>query len=141
MGSESKEERQRRYDEAELKTRMEMKQRQERWEKRMSAPFLRALAKRVFALMLLMSLGFGIMELVRMGDEGYAVSPAGALGSVVLATALPALPLIGICIAQLARIKSGKCKEQAYLYKIFLVVSAALLAGWCIAWLAVLVFA
>lgn len=140
MGSESKEERQRRYKGAELKTRMEMKQHQERWERRMNAPFLREISKRVFVLMLVMSLGFGVLELARMGDAGYTVAPAAALGSIVLATALPALPLLVICIVQLARIRKEKCREEASLYKVFLVVASVLLAGWGIAGLAVLVF-
>lgn len=102
----------------EERLREDMQRRADRQKQRAEKPFVRGVVVRLFILELLLTVGFGLLELVQAGQPGYAVAPRAAFGSLLAGGLMPGVPLLVLCIVQWVRIHKGICKEKPDTYYI-----------------------
>ncbi|MDL2323909.1 hypothetical protein LJC61_01980 [Ruminococcaceae bacterium OttesenSCG-928-A16] len=103
------------------------------------APFWPQFCGLLFGLHLLVTLGFGVLELM---NSGRPTSPAlvDVLGGLLASGAATGLPVIGISVWQIKTIQKKQLPQLTLWYKLYIIVCGVLVAGLFLAWVAALIF-
>lgn len=98
--------------------------------------FIRTMCHMIFVLYLLVTAGFGVLELYSSAQPTYAVAPISAIISLLISSVIPGALLAFLSIFQYLRINKGKVSEDSGVYRIYfwwvVATTALLLLLWLI---------
>lgn len=112
----------------------------EKRKKRLSQPFAQGVCKRLFAILLVIAVGFSLIELKRYGDPIYSTTAFSSFLSLLIATAVPGVPLAIISFLRLRALKGGASDESPLKYKVYFGTSVGFLALWLLGLLGARIF-